>query len=186
MRINRLVFAQLAARLAARLASTSGALALAFELASCAHAPPPVVAPCDKPEPLRLALSASERLNPDDKGAPLATVIRLYQLKGVDKLALASFDDLLDHDHDALGDELAAVQELTINPGERVAPPLVRNPDATYLVAVALFRRPTALTWRAVKKLAAPDPQHCHIKDPAAVSRATIALALDENRIEVR
>jgi type VI secretion system protein VasD len=156
---------------------------LALAIGSCAHAPAPA-APCDKPEAVKIALSATERVNPDDKGAPLATVVRLYQTKGVDKLQLASFDDMLDHDKETLGDELLAMQEVTINPGERAAPPLVRNPDATYLVAVALFRRPTALTWRAVKRLPAPDPQYCHAKDPAA--RSTIALGLDENRIEVR
>jgi type VI secretion system protein VasD len=160
---------------------------LALALGGCSHAPgpaPAAPAACDKPEPVKIAVSASERVNPDDKGAPLATVVRLYQTKGIDKLQLASFDDLLDRDKDALGDEMLSVQEITINPGERAAPQLVRNPDATYLVAVALFRRPTALTWRAVKKLPAPDPQYCHAKDPLA--RSTIALGLDDNRIEVR
>ena len=113
--------------------------------------------------------------------------MRIYQLKDVDKLELASLDDLLDHDRDTLGDELAAVQEVTINPGDRMSPPIARNPEAAYLVAVALFRRPTALTWRVVKKLPAVDPQYCHAKDPVgAAARSTIALALDENRIEIR
>jgi type VI secretion system protein VasD len=169
----------------AELAGWFGVLSI-LALAACAHAPEPAVA-CDKPEPLRVALSATERLNPDDKGAALATVVRLYQLKGVEKLQLASFDDLLDHDKETLGEDFVASQEVTINPGERLAPPIVRNPDGTYLVAVALFRRPTALTWRAVKRLPAPDPQYCHAKDPVgAAARATFALALDENRIEVR
>jgi type VI secretion system protein VasD len=161
-------------------------VASTLALAACAHAPEQAAA-CDKPEPLRVALSATDRLNPDDKGAALATVVRLYQLKGVEKLQLASFDDLLDHDKETLGEDFLAAQEVTINPGERLAPPVVRNPDAVYLVAVALFRRPAALTWRAVKKLPTPDPQYCHAKDPTvAAARATLALALDENRIEVR
>jgi type VI secretion system protein VasD len=159
---------------------------LSSAVAACAHAPE-TAPPCDKPEPLRVALSASDRLNPDDKGAALATVVRLYQVKGLGKLDLAAFDDLLDHDKDTLGDDFLAVQELTINPGERLAPAVVRNPDAQYVVAVALFRRPTALTWRALKRLPAPDPQYCHAKDPAAAAlRSTVAFALDDNRIEVR
>lgn len=183
MRIKRFGFAQLACRLG-KIGLAAGVLSLVA--AACAHAPATPPAPCDKPEPLRVALTASDRLNPDDKGAPLATVVRLYQLKGIEKLQLVSFDDLLDKDKETLGEALVATQELTINPGERMSPPVLRNPEATYLLAVALFRKPAALTWRAVKKLPAPDPQHCHAQDPAAVSRATMAFALDENRIEVR
>jgi type VI secretion system protein VasD len=164
-----------------------GIAVLAGLLGACAHAPEAAAPPCDKPEPLRVTLTASDRLNPDDKGAALATVVRLYQLKGLGKLDLASFDDFLDHDKDTLGEDFVGVQELTINPGDRAAPAVTRSPDAQYVVAVALFRRPAALTWRAIKRLPAPDPQYCHAKDPAAAAlRATVPFALDENRIEVR
>jgi len=183
MGLNRLGFAGLARRGArgARLVAVLAALV------GCAHAPDAAAPPCEKPEALRVALSASGRVNPDDAGAALATVVRLYQLKGLEKLQLASFDDLLGHDREALGDDFAAVQELTINPGDRLTQPLPRNADAAYVVAVALFRRPTSVTWRAVKKLPVPDPQYCHAKDPAAAAaRATIAFSLDDNRIEVQ
>jgi type VI secretion system VasD/TssJ family lipoprotein len=182
MGLNRLGFAGLA-RWGAWGARLSAVLAA---LAGCAHAPDAAAPPCEKPEALRVALSASGRVNPDDAGAALATVVRLYQLKGLEKLQLASFDDVLGHDRETLGDDFAAVQELTINPGDRLTPAVPRNADATYVVAVALFRRPTSVTWRAVKKLAAPDPQYCHAKDPAAAARATIAFSLDDNRIEVQ
>jgi type VI secretion system protein VasD len=180
MRIKRLGFAGLARWCRA------GAAALSIAVAACAHAPETPAPPCAAAEPLRVTLTASERLNPDDKGAALATVVRLYQLKGLEKLKLASFDDLLDHDREALGEDFAVVQEVTINPGERAAPPVARNPDASYLVVVALFRRPTELAWRAVTKLPASDPQFCHAKDQAAASRNTLPFALDENRVEFR
>ena len=183
MGLNHLGFAGLARR-AAQSARLGVVLAA---LVGCAHLPEAAAPPCEKPEALRVALNASARVNPDDAGAALATVVRLYQLKGLEKLQLASFDEMLAHDHDALGDDLAVVQELTINPSDRVTLPVPRNADAAYVVAVALFRRPTAVTWRAVKKLAAPDPQYCHAKDPAAAAaRATIAFSLDDNRIEVQ
>jgi type VI secretion system protein VasD len=167
-------------------AAQVAALFAPLALSACAHVPAEEP-PCLEPEALRVALSATARLNPDDNGAALATVVRLYQLKALDKLQLASFDDLLGHDHDTLGDDLAVVQEITINPGERLSQPLPRKLDATYLVAVALFRRPTSVTWRAFRRLSQPDPQYCHAKDPGAASaRATIAFVLDENRIEVR
>src|SRR5688572_6491282 len=76
-------------------------LTAALAVAACSsHAPaagsppptPPGAPPCATPEPLAVSLTASSRLNPGDKGEPLTTVVRLYQLKGREKLAGASFD----------------------------------------------------------------------------------------------
>jgi type VI secretion system protein VasD len=165
--------------------------------AGCSHASPPPLPvvvpppPCTTPEPLRVTLVATAQLNPGEKGEPLAAVVRLYQLKGTGKLQGAAFDDILDHDKDALGDELVAMNEVTISPGDRLEPPIVRNPESAYLAAVALFRRPAGSTWRAVKKLPPPDPQHCQSTrapkrllspSPAAATR----FVLDENRIDLR
>jgi type VI secretion system VasD/TssJ family lipoprotein len=177
------------------LALSAMALLLSY---GCGHAatpapetPPPP--PCATPEPLRVSLQASQHLNPGERGEALATVIRLYQLKGSAKIASASFDDLLDHDRDALGEDFLGVQEVTINPGDKSDPPLLRNADATTLGAVALFRQPAGTTWRAILKLAPPDPQHCHAPprptDPAKANKVpdnTIRIFLDENRLELR
>jgi len=169
----------------------------------CSHDPPPPVqappppAPCPTPEPLRVSLQASQRLNPGERGEALATVIRLYQLKSTGKIANASFDDLLDHDRDALGEDFLAVQEVTINPGEKLDPPIARNADTTTLGAVALFRQPSGTTWRAIVRLSPPDPLYCHPapppkdgknaskNDPKLVDNVT-RVFLDENRLELR
>ena len=168
------------------------ALAAAF-LDACSHSsPPPPAAPCATPEPLKVNVRASARLNPGEKGEALATVVRLYQLKGVGKLTGASFDDLLDHDKDAFGDDLLGqALEITINPGDQATPPVVRNPDAQYLLAVALFRQPVGTNWRAVKKLSAPDPDYCHAGSrdddkKAPAYDTSVRFFLDENRIELR
>jgi type VI secretion system VasD/TssJ family lipoprotein len=120
----------------------------------------------------------------------LATVVRLYQLKGIGKLMGVSFDDLLDHDKDALGDDFLNVQEVTINPGERLEPAVKRNPEGLYFMAVALFRRPAGTTWKVVRRLGAPDPEYCHPPadqaKAARVNDGVIRLFLDENRIELR
>jgi type VI secretion system VasD/TssJ family lipoprotein len=168
--------------------------------AGCKHNPPPPAATpastpgaaappaaCTTPEPLKIVLTASARLNLGEKGEALATVVRLYQLKGVSKLIGVGFDDLMDHDKEALGEDFLGVQEVTINPGERQEPPIVRKPDAGFLLAVALFRRPAGTTWKAIKRLNPPDPQFC--QPPAKGTRVvdgTVRLALDENRIELR
>lgn len=174
-------------------------------LLGCSHSAPPPAAgapagaasagagpakPCDAPEPLHLGLSASPRLNPGEKGEALATVVRIYQLKGIGKMMGVSFDDLLDHDKDTLGEDFLGMQEVTINPGDKLDPPVVRNAEARYVLAVALFRQPTGTTWKVTKRLNPPDPDYCHTPPPAkgtqAANDSAVRLYLDENRIELR
>ncbi len=166
----------------------------------CGHDPPPApppippVPPCATPEPLKVSLQAGARLKPGERHEALATLVRLYQLKTTAKISNASFDDLLDHDKDALGEDFLAVQEVTLNPGDKMDPPLMRNPDATVLGAVALFRQPSGTTWRAIIKLPPPDPQHCHAAEQrnksgttsTKISDNTIRIFLDEYRLELR
>ena len=79
-----------------------------------------------------------------------------------------------------------AVQEVTINPNDiQVEPSLNRNGDAAYMAAVALFRQPACSTWRAIKKLPAPNPQYCHAATPAAAADNVTTIFLDENRLEL-
>jgi type VI secretion system protein VasD len=172
--------------------STVGAVALAGVLGACSHASTPAAqqpgpGACPSPEPLRINLRATAQLNLSDKGEPLATVVRVYQLKGTGKIAVASFDDLLDHDKDALGEDFVAMQEITVNPGTTLDPPLVRSPEATHVAVVALFRKPASTTWRTIEKLPAPDPQYCHPtpadKKGAAPKDPTLHVRLDESRV---
>jgi len=175
------------------------AAALSSASLGCSHAAPPPAAatpatppppPCAAPEPLHVSLSASPRLNPGEKGEALATVVRIYQLKGVGKMMGVSFDDLLDHDKDTLGEDFLGMQEVTINPGDKLDPPIVRNADAHYVLAVALFRQPTGTTWKVTKRVNPPDPDYCHTPPPAkgtqAANDSAVRLFLDENRIELR
>lgn len=179
--------------LARSMATILGGVSLGL---ACSHPPPPAPAaapaarpappPCPAAQPLRLSLAASARLNPGEKGEALATVVRLYQLKGASRLMGLSFDDLLDRDKEALGEDFLSVQEVTINPGERLNPATTRNPEAAYILAVALFRRPAGTTWKVTKRLAPADPEYCRPKSEQANAEAVIRLFLDENRLELR
>jgi type VI secretion system protein VasD len=180
---------------------TLGAVALFAALGACSHASTPAAekppAPCASPEPLRINLRASAHLNLSEKGDALATVVRVYQLKGTGKISVASFDDLLDHDKDALGEDFVAMQEVTVNPGATLDPPLVRSPEATHVAIVALFRKPASTTWRTIEKLPPPDPQYCHPapadkdskdskdkdKKGSPAKDTTLHVQLDESRI---
>ncbi|HSS39490.1 MAG TPA: type VI secretion system lipoprotein TssJ [Polyangia bacterium] len=171
-------------------------------MVGCGHSPstpPPASpatppAPCTSPEPLHISLKADARLNPSERGEPLATVVRIYQLKGTGRITVASFDDLMDHDRDTLGEDFVAVQEVTMNPGTKLDPPLFRAADATYVAVVGLFRRPSSTTWRAIEKLPPADPQFCHPAPPpdpkkankpaAAPKDPTLRFSLEENRLK--
>jgi type VI secretion system protein VasD len=152
----------------------------------CAHKPPP--SPCTTPEPVRLLLTASPRLNLGENGESLATTIRIYQLKDTAKLAESSIDRILDNDRAVLAEDLVAVQELTLYPGERAAPVMVRGEGASVVAVVAMFRRPNGPSWRAYRKLAPPDPQHCHgtAATPQAQAASMLRFTLEESRVEMR
>jgi type VI secretion system protein VasD len=146
----------------------------------CSSAPKPVD-PCKEPEPLRLVLRGTERLNPGDKGEALATVVRVYQLKSSNKISEASFEEVLDKDKEVLADDLLGVDEVTLHPSERLDSPLARKDGAQYLAVVGLFRQPAGTSWRVLYHLPTPDPQHCHKR-----ASAVVQMVLEENRVELR
>jgi type VI secretion system VasD/TssJ family lipoprotein len=126
---------------------------LALLAGACGHQQPPP--PC-KAEPLRLSIEAAPQVNLDEKGKPLPTTLRIYQLKDTAKLETATFDDLLDHDKDTIGPDLVGVQEVVINPA------------GTF--------------WRLSRPLPPGDPEHCRQTAKAAGLR----FYLEENRVENR
>lgn len=169
-----------------------GAVAVTM-VSGCASAPapaptppPPGPSPCTTPEPIRITLTASPRLNPGDNGESLATTVRIYQLKDTAKLQEATLDRILDNDRAVLGDDLVSAQELTLYPGERAAPAMIRSEGATSLAVVAMFRRPVGPSWRAIRKLPPPDPQHCHGKTAAAIAASQMSFTLEDSRVDMR
>ena len=155
-------------------------------LGACAHPQPP--SPCTTPEPVRVLLTASANVNPGENGEPLATTVRVYQLKDTAKLVESSIDRLLDGDRAILGEDFVSVQELTLYPGEKAAPAMVRGEGATSLAVVAFFRRPVGPSWRAIRQLPPPNPQHCHgtPATPAALAAAQLKFTLEDSRVEMR
>jgi type VI secretion system VasD/TssJ family lipoprotein len=173
----------------------SAVLASAFaSLGACSHTPPPPPqqqlppSPCTTPEPIRMYLTASPRLNPGENGESLATTVRIYQLKDTGKLVESSLDRILDGDRTVLGEDFVSSQEITLYPGERAAPAMVRGEGAAYLAVVAMYRRPVGPSWRAIRKLPPPDSQHCHgtVATPAAVAASQLKFTLEDSRVDMR
>jgi type VI secretion system VasD/TssJ family lipoprotein len=130
-----------------------GGAALVMQAAGCAHDPAPAAAvPCKEPD-LRVTVRGSDRLNMDESGRSLAVIVRIYQLKTLRTLETADFDQMWQHDKETLGEDLLSVEELTLDPSDKKAVPVKRSPDARYLVAVGLFRKPDGIAWRATRNL---------------------------------
>jgi type VI secretion system protein VasD len=127
-----------------------------------------------EPVPIEVTVTASDRLNPDEQGQSLPTVVRILQLKGSARLEGADFDPVYRRLKEALGEDLLAMEELTLSPGQSVRRQLDRDPAARAIAVVGLFRRPSALSWRALADLPPPG------------KRAAMAFAVEGYRIERR
>jgi type VI secretion system protein VasD len=150
--------------------------------------PPSPLPPCTTPEPIRINLFASSRLNPGENGESLPINLRIYQLKDTGRLAQTTLDRILDNDRAELAEDFVSMQELTLYPGERAAPALVRSVGATSLAVVAMFRQPIGPSWRAIRKLPDANQLHCHVRQmtPAMVAATTMNFIFEDSRIDMR
>lgn len=120
---------------------------------------PTVNVPADLPNPGNTSIRATDRLNLDENGDALPTVVRLYQLKTIGALEQASFDDIWTNAAETLGESLVSVDEMVLYPGEEETRGLERNPEAFYIVAMAGVRRPQGNSWRTIMPLPQPAAQ---------------------------
>jgi type VI secretion system protein VasD len=124
------------------------------------------------PAPIDLTVRASDRLNPDDEGGSLPTMVLVYQLKSAVKLDAADFEGVYRRAKEALGEELLQVDEMEVAPGQVRTARLARDKGAKTIAVVAVVRRPSGTGWRSVVDL------------PPADQRASFDFALDGYRIE--
>jgi type VI secretion system protein VasD len=107
----------------------------------------------DAPATLDVGLTAATRVNPDEKGESLPTLVRVFQLTVPTKLEGATLESLYRDEKQTLGEQLLQVDELLLAPGESAHKTLARSKDARYVAVVGVFRRPAGLTWRKVVAL---------------------------------
>ena len=58
---------------------------------------------CKVPELVELEFESSDQLNPDERGRPLPTELRVYQVTQLSELEHAAFDDIWENAKDTLG-----------------------------------------------------------------------------------
>ncbi len=97
-----------------------------------------------------LRLYAGDNLNAGEGKRALSLVVRVYQLRNLERFEAAPFDVFLDQqrEHDVLGDDLLGVTEILLAPGQRHEV-LERLPaGGAHVGIVALFRTPARSRWR--------------------------------------
>jgi type VI secretion system VasD/TssJ family lipoprotein len=121
---------------------------------------------CELPPPLFVTFSASGDVNPSEAGEALPTLVRVFQLSSMVKAEAMEARDFWERPAEALGADLLAQEEFTLEPGERTSRWVNRRGPTNYLVAVALFRKPTATSWRTVVPLSQVDESGCPADAP--------------------
>jgi type VI secretion system protein VasD len=153
-------------------------------LGACAHAAAPAE-PCKEPPPISVLLEASDRLNPDDRGRSLSTIVQVLQLKDIRRLEAAEFQDMYQRPKEVLEDDLIATDEMTLEPGQKLTRQLSRDPKANYVVVLGVFRRPAGQVWRSIQRLPEVTPELCAAaKKPGQL--APLQFYLEDYRVEAR
>jgi type VI secretion system protein VasD len=142
---------------------------------------------CRVPTATELEIETSDRVNTDQGGAALPTIIRLYQLKNLSALQSASFDDMLDRPKETLGDSIVHEDEVTIYPGQILVRRFERELKADFIVGVAIVRNPVGTAWRTMQEYPIPGDPCQEQDDPEAaptIPDLRVRIFMDEYRVE--
>ncbi len=166
------------------LARSCAIVLLAASATACAASLPPT---CKVPTAVELEIESSDRVNIDQSGEALPTIIRLYQLKNLSAIQSASFDDMLDRPKETLGEALVQEDELTIYPGQITVRRFERDIKADFIVGVVIVRNPVGSSWRTIQEFPIPGDPCQEQDDPLAapaLNDLRIRYFLDEYRVE--
>jgi type VI secretion system VasD/TssJ family lipoprotein len=130
---------------------------VALASSSACKASAELCTPVEPDAEVALLIEAGPGTNPGKSGRALPVRVYVYQLRSLDRLRQASYTQLYDGEDAALGEDLLAVEQLTVYPSTRTNLRVTREPDARYLVSVAFVRAPHGSSWRAVTGLSAPE-----------------------------
>lgn len=102
------------------------------------------------PRNVAVKLHASEVLNVDAAGRPLAVIAKIYKLKQNTAFSQATYDTFLNPQKEkvTLGSDLLEVREISLIPGQRYEVTEKVSYEAGYIGVVALFRNPAPARWK--------------------------------------
>ncbi|WKE65748.1 type VI secretion system lipoprotein TssJ [Gallaecimonas kandeliae] len=113
-----------------------------------------------------LDIQVAKDLNPDISGRPSPAVIRIFELSGRSKFESSDFFQLYESPKANLGQELVAVQDVEVQPGQHLVHRMRLGTKTRFIGVVVAFRDIEKADWRLVIPA---DPEDYD----------TLALALD-------
>ncbi|TFB27369.1 type VI secretion system lipoprotein TssJ [Lelliottia nimipressuralis] len=124
---------------------------------------------------LHLDIQARSGMNNNAKGASLATVVRIYQLKDRKAFDSTDYPSLFADDSQALKADLLVEKDIRLRPGESVALDMPMDEKAQFVAVAGMFMSPdqTNDTWRIVLTRDVLDPDKPRIIE-ASNNRLTL------------
>jgi type VI secretion system protein VasD len=141
-------------------------LALLAALAGCKD-DTPTCEPDSVEWGVSLVIGAGSRVNPNEDGDPLPTVVRVYQMRG--DMAVEDLDagEMWESEKAGdLGEAFLSVDEVTLAPDQQDIRSIPLEEDATHILAAALFREPVGSTWYTVYEIPRRHPESVCARDP--------------------
>jgi type VI secretion system protein VasD len=98
-------------------------------------------------------ISASSNINPDIQGKPSAVIVRVYQLSNKINFENATYDELFESEHNALGTEFITLNEYLVDPDSKKEIDLKISENTKYIGVVVGYRSTDMVTWRTFTKV---------------------------------
>ncbi len=93
-------------------------------------------------------ISASSDINPDIQGKASSVIVRVYQLTNKINFENATYDELFESKHNALGTEFITLNEYLIDPNSKKEIDLKISENTKYIGVVVGYRSTDMVTWR--------------------------------------
>lgn len=99
---------------------------------------------------LHLDIQARDGVNNNARGAALATVVRIYQLKDRKAFDSTDYPSLFADDSQAIKTDLVAEKDIRVRPGESVTLDMPMEETAQYVAVAGMFMAPDQVnnSWR--------------------------------------
>lgn len=114
---------------------------------------------------LHLDIQAREGVNNNAKGASLATVVRIYQLKDRKAFDSTDYPSLFADDSQAIKADLLAEKDIRLRPGESVSLDIPMEEGAQFVAVAGMFMAPDQVndTWRIILSRDDLDPDKARV-----------------------
>jgi type VI secretion system protein VasD len=129
---------------------------------------------------VRVTLLPTDRLNPDELGAPLSVIVRVYQLRNKERFERADFRALWKNDEKVLEGDLLERKEVTVYPDTKTSVELQvdKKKGVQFLGVMALFRKPEGELWRQVTS--------SDVSTWVPFGTPTVKLILDQHKLTLK